>query len=56
LILQVQISSKTMCERFLHTLPPFLVSMQERTILSGGDFSVNQQSMDRLQVESIWYS
>ncbi len=56
LILQVQIISDMMREKYLHTLPPFLVSMQERTILSGGDFNVKHQNTDRMQVESIWYS
>ncbi|MCU7797321.1 MAG: hypothetical protein KZQ75_09340 [Candidatus Thiodiazotropha sp. (ex Myrtea spinifera)] len=36
-------------------LPVYFESMQERTILSGGEFEVDEQSKDRLAVRSVWF-
>ncbi|MET0065256.1 MAG: histidine kinase [Candidatus Thiodiazotropha sp.] len=56
LILQVQIESEAIRSRYRQVLPGFFESMQERTILSGGEFIVRQQKDERLWVESVWFS
>ncbi|MET0051692.1 MAG: hypothetical protein ABW095_11510 [Candidatus Thiodiazotropha sp.] len=56
LILEGLISSEIIRTKYRQTLPPFLESMQERTILSGGEFTVKLHAGERMQVESVWYT
>ncbi len=56
LILDGQITSEIIRTKYRQTLPTFLESMQERTILSGGEFTVIRHAGDQLRVESVWHS
>lgn len=55
---QLILSALLKCEmietKFNNKLPDFFISMQERTILSGGEFIVREIEKDRIEVESVW--
>lgn len=53
--LKLRIVSEQLRETSQDSVPPFFVSMQERTILSGGDFDIFREAHDCLEVQSIWH-
>ncbi|MCU7923897.1 MAG: hypothetical protein KZQ88_14510 [Candidatus Thiodiazotropha sp. (ex Dulcina madagascariensis)] len=55
LLIRGVIISDRVKEKYNDVLPGFLESMQERTILSGGDFSIIEQADNRLEVNSSWF-
>lgn len=56
LILRVEMSGEELNQGFEGgQLPAYLESMQERTILSGGEFSVEQVTKRASVVESVWF-
>ncbi|MCU7846050.1 MAG: hypothetical protein KZQ93_19620 [Candidatus Thiodiazotropha sp. (ex Monitilora ramsayi)] len=57
LVLKVDISSDDLDQYGQDgQLPAYFESMQERTILSGGEFTVDQQSGDTITVRSVWFT
>ncbi|MCU7919558.1 MAG: hypothetical protein KZQ95_14560 [Candidatus Thiodiazotropha sp. (ex Epidulcina cf. delphinae)] len=55
LIIRGVIISDRVKEKDNGVLPGFFDSMRERTILSGGDFSIVEQADNRLEVNSSWF-
>ncbi len=56
LVLKVELVSEQLREKSDNDLPLVFVSMQERTILSGGDFTINHISEERLEGKATWLS
>ena len=54
LVLKVVLVSEQLREKSDNDLPLVFVSMQERTILSGGDFTINHISEERLEGKATW--
>ena len=55
LVLQAEVVSDAIQAKYKQALPGFFESMQERTILSGGEFLVVERADGRLSVESTWF-
>jgi signal transduction histidine kinase len=56
LTLKVELVSEQLRQKSDSELPLSFVSMQERTILSGGDFTVTHVAADRLEGLAVWIS
>lgn len=54
MVLEVNVLSEHFNSAFQSELPVFLESMQERTILSGGDFTLTHNKQDSLVGKSVW--
>jgi signal transduction histidine kinase len=55
LLLRAKIISNMIGVRYKKKLPGFFISIQERTILSGGEFNILEIASDHLEIESIWW-
>ncbi|MES9971160.1 MAG: histidine kinase [Candidatus Thiodiazotropha sp.] len=55
LVLIVTLDSEFNMKRDKQSLPQYFNSMQDRSILSGGDFYILSNSKDRIKVKSIWH-
>ncbi|MES9939515.1 MAG: histidine kinase [Candidatus Thiodiazotropha sp. 6PLUC2] len=56
LVLRAEIDSNMIEPKYQNKLPGFFISLQEKTILSGGEFYILAMEKDHLVVQSVWSS
>ncbi|MES9860671.1 MAG: histidine kinase [Candidatus Thiodiazotropha sp. LLP2] len=54
LVLRAEIDSNMIEPKYQNKLPGFFISLQEKTILSGGEFYILAMEKDHLVVQSVW--